>query len=122
MKEIVEVLFGNYTFPELFGFIWFFLIGYIITAWDETSERDKKSKNTPEKWSWKFWWKDNRKKYVVTVLATYLLFRFYIEFTGRPLTYFECVMLGMVGDGIGIKAKKRLDFLKADRKMIMSEE
>jgi len=119
MKELFHILFGEYSFVQVFGFMWFYIIGYLITALDETTDRDVSSPNTPKKWRWKFWFYDNWRRYVVTILATYILFRFYTEFTGNELTCFECVMIGLVGDGIGTFAKRRVMIAKVNRKKLM---
>ena len=122
MNEIFEVIFGIYTWIQLFGFAWFFVIGYIIYGLTETSGRDTISANTPKKWSWKFWFKDNWRRYLVTFLTTYIMFRFYIEFVGHEFTYFESLMMGLVGDGIGATAKNRIAIVKADREKLMKAE
>jgi hypothetical protein len=121
MNEILKVIFGDYTFIELFGFIWFLFIGYAIYGLNETSLRDKDGKATPEKWSWKFWYHDNWKRYLATILSTYVLFIFYSQFVGNPLTNFEALMIGLIGDGLGATAKKRIDMTKANREKLMTD-
>jgi hypothetical protein len=121
MKEIFEIIFGNYTLLELFGFAWFFIIGYVIYSLNETNDRDANSVNTPKKWSWKFWINDNWKRYLASFLATYVLFRFYIEIQGHPFTYLEALLLGILGDGIGANAKNKINIFKVDRNKIMEK-
>ena len=122
MNEIFEVIFGAYTWIQLFGFAWFLVIGYIIYGLTETSGRDKLSSKTPKKWKWKFWFKDNWRRYLVTILTTYIMFRFYVEFVGHEFTNFEALMMGMIGDGIGATAKKRTAMVKANREKLMELE
>lgn len=119
MEEIFKIIFGDYSFAQLFGFAWFFLIGIIIYGLNETTKRNKKSLNSPEKWCWSFWWKDNWRRYLTTILSTYILFRFYLEFVGHPLSSFEALLMGLVGDGIGATAKKRLNIVSSDRKKLL---
>jgi len=121
MNEFLQVIFGDYTEVQLFGFAWFLLIGYIIYALNETSSRDKLGKRTPRKWSWVFWIKDNWRRYMFTILSTYVLFRFYVEFVGHEFTNFEAIMMGLIGDGIGATAKTKMNMAKADREKLMSE-
>jgi len=121
MNEIFKVIFGDYTFIQLFGFTWFFIIGYIIYGLSETTGRDVKSVNTPKKWSWKFWYNDNWRRYIMSVLCTYVLFRFYVEFVGHSFSEFEALLMGIIGDGIGATAKKRIDIISANRKKLMEE-
>ena len=122
MNEIFEVIFGVYTWVQLFGFAWFFLIGYVIYGLNETSNRDKLSGNTPKKWNWKFWFRDNWRRYLTSILSTYIFFRFYIEFVGHEFTYFEALMMGLIGDGVGATAKNRIKKVQADRKKLMKAE
>ena len=122
MSEIFEVIFGAYTWVQIFGFTWFLAIGYIIYGLNETSERDKLSTRTPKKWKWKFWFSDNWRRYLVTFLSTYVMFRFYIEFVGHEFTYFEALMMGLIGDGIGATAKKKIKKVQADREKLMEAE
>lgn len=119
MEELFNIIFGDYSLVELFGFAWFLMIGYIIYGLTETTGRDVKSTHTPKKWSWKFWFADNWKRYLTTILFTYIFFRFYIEFVGHPLTYFEALMMGLIGDGVGATAKKRVKTLTTERRKIM---
>lgn len=121
INEIVKILFGEYTGVQLFGYFWFFIVGYIIYGLTEASSRDKNSPSTPVKWSWKFWFLDNWRRYLTTVLCTYILFRFYTEVNGAAFTYFDAVTLGLVGDGIAATMKKKVKAIGADREQLMTE-
>ena len=122
MSEIFEVIFGAYTWIQIFGFSWFLIIGYVIYGLNETSSRDRLSKNTPKKWKWRFWLKDNWRRYLVTFLSTYIMFRFYVEFVGHEFTYFEALMMGLIGDGIGATAKNKIKTIQANREKLMEAE
>ena len=120
MNEIIKIMFGDYTWVQLFGFAWFFVIGYIIYGLTETSGRDVNSPATPVKWSWGFWFKDNWRRYLTTILCSYVLFRFYTEVCGHPFGYFDAIMIGLLGDGIAATMKKRIKVIASDREKIMS--
>jgi len=122
MNEIFEVIFGAYTWIQIFGFSWFLAIGYIIYGLNEASNRDKLGSKTPKKWKWRFWLKDNWRRYLVTFLSTYIMFRFYVEFVGHEFTYFEALMMGLIGDGIGATAKNKISMVKANREKLMEAE
>jgi len=119
MDEIIKIIFGDYTFIQLFGYMWFFIIGYLIYGLTEVTGRDVKSPKTPIKWSWKFWFFDNWRRYMTTVLCTYILFRFYTEISGHPFEYIDAVTLGMVGDGVAATIKSRVKTFGDDREKIM---
>ena len=122
MSELFEIIFGVYTKVQLLGYLWFLLIGYAIYGLNETSERDKLGTRTPRKWKWKFWIKDNWRRYLVTILTTYVLFRFYVELVGHEFSNYEALMMGLIGDGIGATAKKKIKKVKADREKLMEAE
>ena len=105
----------------MFSFLWFFIIGYVIYGLTETTGRDPYSKSTPFKWKWKFWFKDNWRRYLVTILTTYVMFRFYIEIVGHEFTDFEALTMGLIGDGISATLKKRIAILSADREKLMEK-
>ena len=121
MSEFFKIIFGEYTIVQLLGYLWFFLIGYIIYGLSEAIGHDKTSVDTPPKWNFKFWFKDNWRKYLVTFLSTYIYFRFYIEISGHPFGDFDAVTIGLVGNGIGAMLKEKIDAIKADRKQLMIE-
>lgn len=107
-EELLLRIFGDYTLVDLISYSWFILVGYGLYALIETTGRDVKSKNTPKKWSWNFWLRDNWRRYIVTILCTYALFRFYTEFNGTVFTDFDAFTIGVLGDGIAAVAKKRI--------------
>ena len=121
MNEIFKIIFGDYTFVQLFGYMWFFIIGYVIHTLTGVIGRDKSGVNTPAKWNFKFWFKDNWRRYLGTFLSTYIYFRFYIQFAGHPLTDFDALTIGLIGDGIGALLKHKIKLFSADRKKLMIE-
>jgi hypothetical protein len=109
LEEFIKIIVGGeYTNVMLLAYLWFFVVGYVIYGLTETTGRDVKSKRTPNKWSWKFWFKDNWRRYLTTLLCTYILFRFYTEISGHPFGYFDAVSTGLIGDGISATIKKRV--------------
>jgi hypothetical protein len=122
MGELMKTIFGEYTNIQLFGYFWFFFVGYLIYGLTETTGRDVDSSSTPKKWNWKFWFYDNWRRYLTTVLCTYILFRFYVEICGHPFGNFDAVSLGLIGDGIAATMKKRVKTIGADREKLMNND
>jgi hypothetical protein len=120
MGDLFNIVFGEVTLVQLIGYVWFFIVGYIIYGLTETSGRDASSKSTPVKWSWKFWFKDNWKRYLTTIMCTYVLFVFYDKVSGHPFENFDAIQLGLVGDGIAATIKKRTKIIGGDREKLMS--
>jgi hypothetical protein len=121
MHEFFKHIFGDYSFFQLLSFGWFFIIGYVTYGLTEATGRDVKSKNTPVEWSWKFWLKDNRRRYLTTILCTYVLFMFYDKFSGHPFGDFDALTLGLLGDGIAATLKKRVGLIAGNREKLMEE-
>ena len=47
MSELLKTMFGEYTSIQLLGYLWFFLIGYIIYFLTETTGRNVQNPHTP---------------------------------------------------------------------------
>jgi hypothetical protein len=120
MDEFFKIIFGDYTFIQLFAYVWFFIIGYVIYGLGEVTGRNVLSPATPKKWNWKFWFLDNWRRYLTTLLCTYVLFRFYTEISGHPFEYIDAVTLGMIGDGVAATIKGRVKTFADDRQKIMA--
>lgn len=121
MGELFNIIFGGYTGVQLLAYLIFFILGYIVYGLTEVTGRDIQSVNTPKKWSWKFWFKDNWRRYLTTILCTFLLFRFYTEISGHPFGYFDAVSLGLIGDGIAATVKKRIKAVAGNRESLTAE-
>ena len=108
MDEFFKIIFGEYSGVQLLGYLFFFIVGYLIYGLTEISGRDVQSPATPVKWSWKFWFFDNWRRYLTTILCTFILFRFSTEVSGHPFGNFDAVTLGLIGDGIAATLKERI--------------
>lgn len=121
MSEFFHIILGDFTGVQLLGYLWFFIIGYIIFGLTEATGRDIQSPKTPEKWSWKFWFHDNWRRYLTTIMCTYVLFRFYTEVSGHPFGNFDAIALGLIGDGVAATMKQRVKMIGANREKLMQE-
>jgi hypothetical protein len=120
MGEFFTILFGDYSIAQLMAFVVFFVLGYVVYGLIETSGRDKLSVKTPKKWNWKFWFQDNWRRYLTTILCSFILFRFYSEVSGHDFGNFDAVTFGLLGDGIAATVKKRIKGLAADREKLLA--
>jgi preprotein translocase subunit SecG len=106
----------------------FSFIGVIMALLIHSTKRDQTSKNTPEKFSWKFILKDNWKTILLTILAILVTLRFAgslfpTQFTNSDLTSpigIEKWLFGSFGVGLGYNTllqylKDKTDFLKVKR-------
>ena len=118
MDEFLKIIFGDFTWIQLFTYGWFFVIGYLIYGLTEVTGRDITSPNTPKKWSWKFWFKDNWRRYLTTILCSYVFFRFYNEISGHEFGYIDAVTLGLIGDGVAVTIKERVKAIGGNREKL----
>lgn len=121
MNEFLKIIFGEFTVIQLLGYMWFFIIGYIVYGLTEATGRKVENPATPIKWSWKFWFLDNWRRYLTTIMCTYILFRFYTEISGHAFGYFDAVSLGLIGDGIAATLKERVKGIAGDRASLTAQ-
>jgi len=114
-----DMLTGGYTKWEMIGYAIFILMGMFLFSYLEVENRDRESKNTPKKFSWKFWIYDNIRRYIASILLVYILFRFSHEMMGRELDEFTALMMGFTADGIVGMKKKSINALKQNREKYM---
>ena len=119
MGELFEMLLGGYTIWQTIGFYFFMFLGITTYSLLEVQNRDIDSKNTPRYFSWKFWYKDNIKRYIATILFLYIQFRFFKELTGNDLSEYTSFLLGFSSDGLVGMKKKSTKFLHSNREKII---
>ena len=78
----------------------FVLIGVLISLRLAAYKRDKASNNTPTVFNWKFLFRDNIIRTLGSIFVTFAIIRFGEEFTGRELSYFWCLILGLCFDQV----------------------
>lgn len=87
------------------------LIGIALSALLFTTKRDPLSERTPTEFSWHFFWNDNVKRIIKSILtATLVLFitiRFSQELMGQKLTMFYAFGVGFGLDKIIEKLRKK---------------
>ncbi|HVZ55836.1 MAG TPA: hypothetical protein VG870_04195 [Chitinophagaceae bacterium] len=88
-----SVLLGSGPHGFFFGYVVLAYIGAIGMIVILAANRDKTSPNTPEQWSWKFFWADNALRF----LAGFFLIPLFVR-----LIYQEVGMSAMIPMSIGI--------------------
>lgn len=95
----------------LFAAFIFALVGLAIRALVIAQYRDPASPRTPQQWSWAFWRKDNLPRLLnsaaLTILVIFVSIRFVNELTGKELSMFYALGLGLFFDwAVGALIKK----------------
>ena len=107
---------GDLTLPRFIGYFILFLIGVAYYSVTEVSNRNVDSTNTPKKFSWKFFIKDNWRRYIAVIIVIYATIVFYPNLSdGQQLTPFTAFMLGVSIDVVIGSNKKKLSILKGER-------
>jgi hypothetical protein len=116
MEELKEILLGDLTLPRFIGYFILFLIGVAYYSVTEVSNRNVDSANTPKKFSWKFFIKDNWKRYIAVIIVIYATIVFYPNLSdGQQLTPFTAFMLGVSIDVVIGSNKKKISVLRSER-------
>jgi hypothetical protein len=93
------------------------LLGYILSGLVDVSQRNKKSKRTPDKFSWKFFIKDNYERYLISGAISLCLIVIYqkASFDFEEQTYEDLFALavGFSPDLIISWLKRKFGFLKS---------
>lgn len=100
LKEYLTLLFGGAS-PAYIAAAWTFaLIGIILSLRLQIIKRDVASARSPIRWSWSFFFLDNAKRMVTTVLLTFVALRFCQELLGIRLTMWFSLLIGLGLDKI----------------------
>lgn len=122
MEDFLQVLFGDMSFGTFFGYIALCLIGVGISVFFDVKNRDVGSKNTPKRFSTRFFIVDNLKRFIGVILALYALVRFSpYMFPGEPIDW-VMISLGYNIDAIIAVNKKGTKLFEMDRELIMRKE
>lgn len=77
----------------------FVAIGALLNIGLDVFNRDAQSENTPVRFSWSFFFRDNILRFLFNVLAAYSIVRFFTDiFPGLRLTLAWAWMLGLASD------------------------
>ena len=120
MNDFITSISGGYSLGMWLAFLFFAVLGAIAFSWMEVDNRDQKSPKTPRKFSFRFLFRDNARRYLVTAILIYVQFRFFKEINGQPLTEYVCFLIGFGADGIAAFGKKNTKVLKADREKLLN--
>lgn len=89
-QEVKEYLFGGVSIATYIGGFLFALIGMFIRWFITTKKGIKKNPETPVKFSWSFWFKDNFLRILTamggTLAVLFVAMRFPVEWFGVQLT------------------------------------
>lgn len=97
-QNLIQNLLGPLSLADLLSTIIFILIGATLNIALDVATRDRQSTNTPEAFSFRFFWRDNRLRIAINIALAILTARFLPDLTGLTLTMFWAFALGLVFD------------------------
>jgi hypothetical protein len=101
--EFLSYLMGNMTPAYLLASMVFLLIGSILNIGLDVMQRDEGSTNTPRTFSWAFFMRDNRLRFLFNVLAAYSVVRFFSDiFPGLKFGLSWAWIIGLVFDWVWV--------------------
>jgi hypothetical protein len=120
MEDFTNMLTAGYTWGQVLGYYFFMFLGIALYGLLEIKNRDVNSPSTPRKFNLKFWYRDNVKRYIATLMLLYIQFRFFEQITGNELGEYTSFLLGFSSDGIIGMQKKANNILNSDREKLLS--
>jgi hypothetical protein len=114
--ELLSHFCGSMTPAYLLASMVFLLIGSMLNIGIDVFNRDERSQNTPVSFSWAFFLRNNRLRFLFNVLAAYSMVRFFSDiFPGLKFSLSWAWILGLVFDWVWV-ALRELKYL-ANKKL-----
>lgn len=109
MKDFKEVILGNMN-TGLFGASMFFaILTAIALILFRVKKRDVNSDRTPEHFSWNFFWSDNFKQQIGTLILIFLCIRVSQYYVKPEWLVYSAILIGLISDQLAMLALKLKD-------------
>jgi hypothetical protein len=113
--ELLSHFCGSMTPAYLLASMIFLLIGSMLNIGIDVFNRDERSLNIPVSFSWMFFLRDNRLRFLFNVLAAYSMVRFFSDiFPDLKFSLAWAWMLGLVFDWVWV-ALRELKYLANEK-------
>lgn len=109
---------GTDNVQYFIALFFFACLGAIISLLIQSNMRDVKSQSTPVKFSWSFFFLDNWKRIVFSLLIIYVAIRFSSELLHVTLGPFSALGIGLGLDKVSELIKNNTGFLQVNRDKI----
>lgn len=112
-QSISDIILGGIT-PQYFAaMLLFAIMGVAVNIISDVSRRDKPSEHSPQEFSLKYWWGDNWRRVVATVILLPVALLTSAEMIGLELTKFNAFVIGFGADHlIEIAKRKKMKWVK----------
>jgi hypothetical protein len=105
--ELLSHFCGSMSPAYLLASMIFLLIGSMLNIGIDVFNRDERSQNTPVSFSWAFFLRDNRLRFLFNVLTAYSMVRFFSDiFPNLTFSLSWAWMLGLVFDWVWVALRE----------------
>lgn len=109
MKEFQSILLGNANVAEFLAAMFFALLTAGGLALVRVKKRDVSSARTPEAFSWRFFWQDNFRQIIGTLILIFLTIRIAQYWVKPEWAVYGAVIIGLISDQLAMLALKLKD-------------
>ena len=112
-SELAGHFLGGMSPAYLMATMLFISIGAALHVRVDVMGRSEESTNTPRDFSWKYFWKHNRLRLALNVIAAYCTVRFFPDmFPGQQISMFWAFAIGLVFDWILVAYRELMYLIK----------
>ena len=109
MKEFLQLVIGTEHWPMYFAEWFFAFVGIALSLLLGAATRKPASSTSPVEFSWKFFWSDNFRRIVATLLLVFVSLRFANDIFGVDMTLWGALGIGLSHDLLaGVLKKKNI--------------
>ncbi len=106
MEQFTTELLGGIGAPIWLAWILFGLIGSLTAIFVRAWFKFEESKETPNKWSWGFLFRDNGINIIISILMVFIYVRFSQDLLGKEATGFLSLITGATANELSLKFVK----------------
>ena len=109
-KILYNLLGTNDYSIVLIGFV-YAMIGVLLSLLIHSNKRDPNTQNSPIKFSWGFFLKDNLKRVLTGLILILIFMRFSTELIGKDPTVYSSFLIGFMSDKLIEILKSKIDLI-----------
>lgn len=102
MKEFESIILGNASVAEFCAALLFALLTAGAMALFRVKKRDVSSDRTPEEFSWRFFWSDNFKQIIGTLIFIFLTIRVAQYWVKPTWMVYGAIIIGLISDQLAM--------------------
>lgn len=109
MKHFIELLLNGMEPVMFLVFLVYAYMGFAFNLGIDILSRDPKSPTSPVRFSASYWWQDNKKRVIISIVLMPILVIVGKLLTGMDMNILNAFLLGWSGDALSNLLKKKSD-------------